>query len=183
VEVTKHWVIYPHTAIVREWLSVENMSSGEVRISDLFFLNTRPLGANPDRLELDYISGGGNFNGSQLLKTESVHRSYEHMFDSAAGVQTGNYSAYLPLVLLRDSSSGDNLAVGWDYMGHWSLKVGGEAMSVALKVAGYDAQLKPGAQLDTPKAFTAALSGDLDDIGNHLLDWQFQYFWEFTNPE
>ena len=96
VEVTKHWVIYPHTAIVREWLSIENMSSGEVRISDLFFLNTRLLGANLDRLELDYISGGSAFNGSQLLKTERVHGSYERTFDSAAGIQTGNYSAYLP---------------------------------------------------------------------------------------
>ena len=45
------------------------------------------------------------------------------------------------------------------------------------------ASLKPGAQLDTPKAFTAALSGDLDDIGNHILDWQYQYLWEFTTPE
>jgi hypothetical protein len=188
VGVTKHWIIYPHTAIIREWLSIENMSGREVRIQDLFFLNTCLLGSNPDRLEFDYISGGGNFNGSQLLKTERIHRSYERTFDSAAGVQTGNYSAYLPLVLLRDPTSGDNLVVGWDYMGHWllqvgSLQTGGEAMNVALKVAGYDGQLKPGAQLDTPKAFSAALSGDLDDIGNQILDWQYQYLWEFTTPE
>jgi hypothetical protein len=186
VGVTKHWVIYPHTAIVREWLTIENISSHDVRIQDLFFLNTRLLGGAPERLELDYISGGGAFNGSQLLKTERVNRTYDRTFDSEVGVQRGSYSAYLPLVILRDASSGDNLAIGWDYMGHWSLQVGGDTgkqIGVALKVAGYDGQLKPGAQIDTPKAFVAALSGDLDDIGNQILDWQYQYLWELTNPE
>jgi hypothetical protein len=186
IGVTKHWVMYPNTAIVREWLTVENLSSHDVRIQDLYFLNTRVLGGAPNRLELDYLSGGGNFNGSQLLKTERVDRTYQRTFDSDVGVQRGNYSAYLPLVLLRDPSSGDNLAVGWDYMGHWSLQVGspaGEPIRVALRVAGYDDQLKSGAHIDTPTAFTAALSGDLDAIGNQILDWQYQYFWEFTTPE
>jgi hypothetical protein len=185
IGVTKHWVIYPRTAIVREWLTIENLSKRDVRIQDLFFLNTRVLGGAPDRLELDYISGGGNFNGSQLLKTERVNRTYDRTFDSDVGIQRGNYSAYLPLVMLRDPS-GDNLAVGWDYMGHWSLQVGsqtGEQIGIALQVAGYDYLLKPEFHIDTPKAFAAALSGDLDDIGNQILDWQYQYLWEFTTPE
>lgn len=188
VEVTKHWIIYPQTAIIREWLSIKNVSSREVRIEEPFFLNTRLLGANLDRLELDYMSGGGNFNGSQLLKTERIHATYEHTFDSAAGIQTGNYSAYLPLLLLRDATSGDNLAVGWDYMGHWQLRAGalesgGEAMNLSLKVVGYDSQVKPGGQIETPRAFAAAITGDLDDIGNHILDWQYDYLWDLTTPE
>jgi hypothetical protein len=186
IAVTKHWVVYPNTAIVREWLTIENVSTHAVRIQDVFFLNTRVLGGGRDQLELDYISGGGAFNGSQLLKTEHVHRTYDRTFDSQAGVQVGNYSAYLPLVILRDASSGDNLAVGWDYMGHWSLQVGGgkgERIGVALQVVGYDDELQPGAQIDTPKAFAAALSGDLDHIGNQILDWQYQYLWELTAPE
>ena len=152
----------------------------------MHFLNTRALGGSPDRLELDYLSGGGNFNGSQLLKTERVDRTYQRTFDSNVGVQSGNYSAYLPLILLRDPRSEDSLAVGWDYMGHWSLQVGsqtGEQTGIALQVAGYDYLLKPEAHIDTPKAFAAALSGDLDDIGNQILDWQYQYLWEFTTPE
>src|ERR1700733_4297704 len=62
IGVTKHWVIYPGTAIVREWLTIENLSQHDVRIQDPFFLNTRVLGGAPDRLGLDYITGGGNFN-------------------------------------------------------------------------------------------------------------------------
>lgn len=187
IEVTKHWRVYPNTAIVREWLTISNLSNKDIRINDLFFLNTRLLGANPDRLELDYISGGAPFNGSQLLKTEHVNRSYQRVFDSDIGVQRFDraYSAYLPLTLLRDPTSEDNLAIGWDYMGHWRLRVGDhtqDQIGIALEVAGYDDLLRSGQHIETPKAFAAALSGNLDEIGNQILDWQYQYCWEFTNP-
>ena len=186
IEVTKHLVVYPHTAIIREWLTVDNSSHQAIRMQDLFFMNTRVMGDRLDALELDYVSGGGNFNGSQLLKTERLSRGYARTFDSEAGVQTGNYSAYLPLLLLRDVSANNTLAMGWDYMGHWALHVGGhsgEQVGVAIQVAGYDGHLAPGGRVTTPKAFTAAFCGDLDDIGNQILDWQYQFFWEFTNPE
>jgi hypothetical protein len=186
LQVTKHWMMYPHTAIIREWLTIENTSARTVQLDDLFFLNTRSLGANPESLELGYLSGGGAFNGSQLLKTELVHRDYRRTFDSNIGVQKGNYSAYLPLLLLRDLTSNDSLAIGWDYMGHWSLQVGdhaGEQVGVALQVAGFKQALLPGARVTTPKAFTAALPADLDEIGNQILDWQYRYLWEFTNPD
>jgi hypothetical protein len=186
LQVTKHWMIYPHTAIIREWLTIENTSTQTVQLDELFFLNTRSLGADPDSLELGYLSGGGAFNGSQLLKTERVHRDYRHIFDSDIGVQKSNYSAYLPLLLLRDLTSNDSLAVGWDYMGHWSLQVGdytGEQVSIALQVAGFNQALVPGARVTTPKAFAAAFSGELDEIGNQILDWQYRYLWDFTNPD
>jgi hypothetical protein len=186
LEVTKHWIIYPHTAIIREWLTIENASTQTLQLDELFFFNTRSLGIDPDSLELGYLSGGGNFNGSQLLKTERLHRNYRRIFDSNVGVQKGSYSAYLPLLLLRDLTPNDSLAVGWDYMGHWSLQVGdhtGEQVGVALQVAGFDQALLPGARVETPKTFAAAFSGDLDEIGNQILDWQYRYLWEFTNPD
>jgi hypothetical protein len=186
LEVTKHWVIYPHTAIIREWITIENVSIKNVRLEDLSFLNTRVLGASIDNLELSYVSGGGNFNGSQLLKTERLHNGYKRTLDSNIGIQTGSYSAYLPLLLLRDLRSKNSMAAGWDYLGHWSLDIGdhsGEQVGISLRVAGYDRLLHPGDRIETPRAFAAAVSGDLDDIGNQILDWQYRFFWDFTNPE
>ncbi len=186
VEVTKHWLIYPHTAIIHEWVTVKNISQQSVRVQNPFFLNTRVLGTAIDNVELAYMSGGGNYNGSQLLKTEKMHQGYSRTLDSQIGVQKGNYSAYLPFLLLRQLPANDCLVVGWDYMGHWVLQVGepnGEQIGVSLNVAGYDASLQPGEQIESPKSFTAAISGDLDDIGNQILDWQYKYLWDFTNPE
>ena len=190
VSVIRHWVLYPQTGIVRSWNTLRNVSRKPLHIGNVSFLNTRVLGADANRLELDYITGGGNFNGSQLLKTEHLTSTYDHKFDSYVGVQKGNYSAYLPLLLLRNPSTRDAFATGWDYMGHWLLEVSNnasrepqEGVSVALAIAGYNQKLEPGSAIETPKAFTAALSGDRDDIGNQLLDWQYRYFWDSTNPE
>jgi hypothetical protein len=192
IQATKHWLVYPGTPIVREWMTFENVSGKDVHLEDVFFLNTQLLGKRQDRLELDYLTGGANFNGSQTLKTEQVSSTYNRTFDSrlgVAGIHTWNDTAnslYLPLVLLRDSRTADNLAIGWDYLGHWSLHAvnstnGG--IAIDLKIEGYDAHIKPGAIVETPQAFAAAISGNLDEIGNQILDWQYQYLWDFTNPD
>jgi hypothetical protein len=190
VSAIRDWIVYPQTGIVRSWTTLRNISPNAIDIRNVSFLNTRVLGRDAGRLELDYITGGGNFNGSQLLKTERISSGYDRKFDSYVGVQKGNYSAYLPLLLLRDPSTRDAFALGWDYMGHWLLAVSnrgsrkpGEGVSVTLQLAGYDQELAPGEQIETPKAFMAALTGDRDDIGNRLLDWQYRYFWDSTNSE
>jgi hypothetical protein len=185
LEVTRHWVAYAQTGIIRSWTDIRNVSQKPVNIRNVFFLNTRVLGADADRLELNYITGGGNFNGSQLLKTERVEPTRSRTFDSYVGVQKGAYSAYLPLLLLHNPGNPEFFAAGWDYMGHWSLEVGsktGDPVQVALRISGYDSALAPGSDIETPKTFTAAFSGDLDDVGNQLLDWQYRYFWDATNP-
>ncbi len=54
INVTKHYVIYPGTPVIREWLSLENSSGKPVRISDVDFLHTRVLGstARDSRIQL-----------------------------------------------------------------------------------------------------------------------------------
>ena len=34
-----------------------------------------------------------------------------------------------------------------------------------------------------PKAFIGAFAGDLDAMGNALLDWQYRYLWDQTNDD
>ena len=186
LHVTKHYVIYPGTSLIREWLSIQNEAGKPVRISHLHFLNSRVLGNSAEQLQLHYLTGGGNFNGSQLLKTENISRTYKRTFDSYTGIQKGSYSGYLPLLVLRNPGSGDGVAVGWDYMGHWISRLGDEesgSFGIALEAAGYEKELQPQAAIETPKAFLASFSGDLDELGNQLLDWQYEYLWDFTNPD
>ena len=54
---------------------------------------------------------------------------------------------------------------------------------MSLELAGFEKDLAPGAQIETPKGFMAPFSGGVDELGNQLLDWQYAYLWEFTNPE
>ena len=186
LRVTKHYVIYPGTSLIREWLTLENSSEKPVRISQLDFLHSQLLSSAAPDLQLNYLTGGGNYNGSQLLKTETMSRNYRRTFDSKGGIQTQSYSAFLPLIFLLDRNRAEGVAVGWDYLGHWRFDIGnpeGESLLLKLEVAGFAKDLAPGGQIETPKAFMATFSGGVDELGNQLLDWQYAYFWEFTNPE
>lgn len=186
LRVTKHYVVYPGTAVVREWLTISNPSARSVRLSHVDFLHSGLSSSAAQHLEFNYVTGGGNYNGSQLLKTESISPAYHRSLDSNGGVQPVHYSSFLPLIFLRDSSAGGGIAVGWDYLGHWRFEVGdqdGPPLGMTLELAGFQKDLAPGAQLETPKAFLATFSGDIDELGNQLLDWQYAYMWEFTNPD
>jgi hypothetical protein len=186
IRVTKHYVIYPGTSVIREWLTLENSSGKPVRISQVDFLHSRVLGSIAQDLELNYLTGGGNYNGSQLLKTEPMSPRYQRTLDSNGGIQAGSYSSFLPLIFLLNRNATDGVAVGWDYLGHWRFEMGdqdGAPLGMSLELAGFKKDLAAGARIETPKAFMATFSGGVDELGNQLLDWQYAYLWQFTNPE
>jgi hypothetical protein len=186
IQVTKHYVIYPGSSVIREWLTINNSSDIPVRINQVDFLHTRVLSPMGQSFEFNYLTGGGNYNGSQLLKTEPMSSAYQRTLDSNGGIQPGNYSSFLPLVFLRNPRADEGVAVGWDYLGHWRFAIStqdGSPPGMSLTLAGFEKNLVPGAQIETPKAFLATFSGGIDELGNQLLDWQYAYLWEFTNPE
>jgi hypothetical protein len=183
---TKHYVIYPGAPVIREWLTLENASDKPIHLSHVDFLHSRVLSTVAQDLQLNYLTGGGNYNGSQLLKAEAMSPTYQRTFDSNGGVQPGAYSSFLPQIFLHDHNTNEGVAVGWDYMGHWRFDIGnknGSPLEMNLELAGYEKDLAPGAQMETPKAFLAPFSGGVDELGNQLLDWQYAYLWEFTNPD
>jgi hypothetical protein len=186
LRVTKHYVVYPGTAVIREWFTIRNSSGKAIRLGHVDFLHSQVLGAMAQDLQFNYITGGGNYNGSQLLKTETMFPTYRRTLDSNGGIQPGNYSSYLPLIFLLEQSANQGLAVGWDYLGHWRFEIGdeqGSPLVMQLELAGFEKDLAPDAQIETPKVFMAPFSGGIDELGNQLLDWQYAYLWEFTNPD
>jgi len=186
VRVTKHYAIYPRTPVIREWLTLENAADTPIRISHLDFLHFGVLGSNVQDLQFNYLTGGGNYNGSQLLKTEPISPAYRRLLDSSGGIQAGGYSGYLPLVFLLDQRAFEGVAVGWDYLGRWRFEIGNQeaqSMAMRLELAGFEKDLVPGGQIETPRVFIAPFSGGVDEMGNQLLDWQYAYLWDFTNPE
>jgi hypothetical protein len=92
-------------------------------------------------------------------------------------------SAYAPWYALYHRGTRQGLFIGWDYFGHWTSSFtasAGGAVSAELAVAGYARTLQPGEAITTPKAFVGLFREDLDDAGNECLDWQYQYFWDYT---
>jgi hypothetical protein len=186
IHATKHYVVYPGSPVIREWLTLENLSDRDMHIGHLQFFQSHLLSSAAEELHFYYLTGGGNYNGSQLLKAEPIGPAYQRTLDSNGGAQPGNYSSFLPLVFLLDHSTSEGIAIGWDYLGHWRFNIndqGGTSLDVGLELAGFEKDLVPGATIETPKAFVATFSGGVDALGNQLLDWQYAYMWEFTNPD
>ncbi len=186
IRVTKHYVIYPGTAVIREWMNIENVSKEIVQLSHIEFLHLDILSSATQDVRFNYLTGGGNYNGSQLLKSEPMGPQCNRTFDSNGGIQPGDYSSYLPLIFLLNRDAIDGLAVGWDYLGHWRFNISareGARFRMNLGLAGFSKDVAPGAEVETPKVFVAPFSGGVDELGNQLLDWQYAYLWEFTNSE
>ncbi len=182
IGITKHYVVYPDTPIIREWVTIANEGAKSVRIQEPHFLACNLNAGKAGDLDFQYLTGGGNYNGSQLLKTERMSAAYRRTLDSKIGIQTESYSAYLPLAVVRNRKTNSGTMAGWDYLGHWALTAAASG-DLSLKVAGYSKLLAPGARIDTPRAFVGAFTGSLDEMGNALLDWQYRYLWDFTNDD
>jgi hypothetical protein len=179
---TRHYVVYPGSSVVREWTTLKNLSKRSIRLSHVNFLHTQLVAPADSDLQFNYVTGGGPYNGSQLLKAQPMNAGFRRSLDSNENSERLGYSSYLPLIFIRSAKTHDGVAIGWDYLGHWQFELD-KQFGIRLELAGYEKELPPGAQIDTPKAFITTFSGDVDDLGNQLIDWQYEYLWDFTNPD
>ena len=67
-------LLYPGSPVIREWLTITNISTQPVTLSDPGFLESRVMSADVENLDLYYMTGGGAFNGAQLLKKREDER-------------------------------------------------------------------------------------------------------------
>ena len=199
LEVEKHYLIYPDTSIIRQWVVFKNRSDGAVTLSNPYMLDQRLAGNAATTQTLSYMTGGGSFSGSQVLKQVPLSESYARTFDtkdkaevqSVEGIQFDHSMAYgsgryMPWFCISDTTSKDGLFAGLDYYGHWVAEIGnfqGAPGYLGLRLAGYEKKLQPGESVETPKSFTGVYTGDLDAMGNQLKTWQYRYLWDYTNDD
>jgi hypothetical protein len=174
--VTRHFIVYPGTAVMREWTTYHNPGTQDMTISDASFLDMRMMSEDCTAgLTFSHFTGGKAYDGAQRLVTTKVGADYAKTFASTAS------SDHLPFMMLYDEPARHGIFFSWDYLGPWSAPLGamdGPAFRCKLVLAGYAKTLKPGESFDTPRVFSGCFAGDLDDMGNQVLDWQYQYLWQ-----
>ncbi len=82
LQVTKSYLLYPGSSIVREWVTFKNAGTVPLPIREPCFLNltVQPgAGQSPD---FSWMSGGENNPGSWKLKTEALNPAKPRKFDS-----------------------------------------------------------------------------------------------------
>ena len=114
--------------------------------------------------------------------TGSVCNSGNRSQVAPRGFRPGS-SSYAPWYALYGRDTKQGLFIGFDYFGHWAsgfeLRPDG-AIGAQLRIAGFRRELKSGQSFTTPWAFTGLFHDDLDNAGNELLDWQYNYLWDYT---
>jgi hypothetical protein len=195
IEVTKSYVSYPGSSIIREWATFKNVGARAVVVEDPRFLSASVRLGQLNSLDFLWMTGGENQPGSWLLKTEGLRPGQERKFDSYdpfPGVKKSKFefkmgsATYAPWFALYDRPSKQGMFIGFDYFGRWNSTFApaqDQSVSSQFKLAGYRQALAPGASITTPKAFTGLFHDDLDNAGNEVLDWQYQYLWDYTRPD
>ncbi|HIJ72997.1 MAG TPA: hypothetical protein HPP83_02740 [Candidatus Hydrogenedentes bacterium] len=72
LQVTKHYVVYPKTSIIREWLTFENVGDEPIEVVEPSFLDLLARPGEPASLDLHWITGGLSVKGSGQLRTEKL---------------------------------------------------------------------------------------------------------------
>jgi len=81
-QVTKSYVVYPSSSIIREWVTFRNNGVSPIRVVQPGFLNLSFHLGDPQALDFDWMTGGENHPGSWKLKTESISSEKPREFDS-----------------------------------------------------------------------------------------------------
>ena len=82
LQVTKSYVIYPGSSIVREWVTFKNVGTVPLPLPEPSFLNLTVQPGAVQAPDFSWMSGGENNPGSWNLKTESLNPAKPRKFDS-----------------------------------------------------------------------------------------------------
>ncbi len=173
---------YPGTSVLRQRLELENTGSRE-RPLDSPALFALPLGLEPAASYTHYWLCGGTSRPNQgQLRQASVSQNYHQ---AVLGEKTDNFVPWT--ALLRSESEQDGLFVALDYLGTWNIsldKEPGQPLQLGISLPLLATRsLAPGEKASLPPVTFGVFSGDLDDMGARLYDWQYEYLWDFTNAD
>ena len=60
LEVTKSYIVYPGSSIIREWVSFKNAGTGPLRVSEPRFLGLTTNPGPPESVDFHWMTGGTN---------------------------------------------------------------------------------------------------------------------------
>ena len=176
LRVIRHYKLYPGTGLIREWMTLENASGQPVELTNPgFFQLTIPIAKRG--WEAGWFTGGIIGPGTQRLMLKPAGGTFRKDLESEGS------ASHLPLLILHEPDRRHGVAVGWDYLGPWQALLGASGgrntFGFDLRLDDYRRTLQPGERIETPLAFVQVFRGDLDDLGNRTLDWQYRYLWQY----
>ena len=177
-----HVVAYPGTSVMRQWLDFENTGKSTQTLQSPTPFSMALNGQDLTSMTRHILYGGTSRPNQGVLSSTSITLPYHQ---ALLGEKTDNYVSWMALQHKTGSQDGWYLAL--DYLGTWLMSLDNEAQKAALftvampTLANYS--LTPGERLELPLITLGVFQKDLEDMGQRVYDWQYEYMWDFTNPD
>ncbi|MDE2126315.1 MAG: hypothetical protein KGJ62_06980 [Armatimonadetes bacterium] len=181
VKAVFHTLAFPHTAVVRTWLTLINGSPmmTPVRLVRPF---QSALAIGQARWRQYWLHGGTNGAGQGDLASKGLSRATSWTIQSEMGRE------YWPwLAAIREGHHPDGLFMALDYIGSWRFalqpsRLGGPILRSEVTDPG-PLNLLPHIQFNLPVTTFGLFHQSLDDMSRRLYDWQYQYLWGYSQAD
>lgn len=176
-----HILVYPGTSVMRQWLELENTGTVPQTIQSPAFAMT--LSSNDVTSMTRYWLNGGTCTPTAgILCSAQVTDSYHA---ALLGEKTDNYVPWT--ALQRQSGGRDGCYVALDYLGTWTIGLDhesqGKTLLSVMQPSLVNRKLATGERLELRPITMGVFQKDLDDMGRRVYDWQYEYLWDYTNPD
>jgi malectin (di-glucose binding ER protein) len=177
-----HVLAFPGTSILRQWVDIENTGSQSLALKSPATASFQLRGDEATSYLNSWMVGGHVALDQGKMYQQPVASPYSHHLVGAASVSLVPWTA-----LHRTTGPKDGLFLAFEYLGTWLLKVGHEATGPLTAAAGVfelkPGVLHPGQRLEMPWVTLGVFRDGLDNMAASLYDWQYEYLWDYTNPD
>jgi len=203
LRVERHYVAHPGVGVIQEWTVYENISGEDGTIDRPRIFVQRLMSDAINDTDFLYMTGGGNFSGSTILKAVDVSDGYVKDFDSQGppevmevdGVFANPFvrvtkglqgaAIWFEFFALRDRAKNEGWFLTFDYQGWWKSQFGSRDSSTSLvgwcELLSYE--FKSGDTIQMPPMMTGVFTGDVDDLGNTINEYIYTYKWDYTRDK
>ena len=177
-----HLLAYPRTAILRQWVELENTGTGLVSLAAAVPVALRLRSDDATSFKNHWMIGGNSLENEGLMHSDPVTAAYHKQIE---GNKTDDFTPWLSLQ--RTGGAGDGWFMMQDYLGRWRLNVehaGTETSWVFASLPeSVNRVLAAGEKLALPLVTVGTYQGSLDDMGKRVYNWQYEYLWDYTNED
>ena len=177
-----HLLAYPRTAILRQWVELENTGTEPFPLAAAAPLALALRGDDATSFTHHWMIGGNSAPDEGQLHSAPVTAAYRWQID---GNKTDNFTPWLSLQ--RATGPADGWFFVQEYLGKWRFNVERSAAPATWVFASLPEltgrALAPGEKLTLPLITLGAYQGSLEDMGKRVYDWQYEYQWDATHDD
>ena len=197
LEIERHYVLYPDQPVIGEYTVYRNCGKEEIKVSRPGLFTFRQPGQKG--LAFSYMTGGANFTGSLVYKTNAFVPGYCREFDSngepermevegsvadTKDPEYGGTGIWCEFFTLGNPDNQGGLFITFDYQGWW--KAAASYLDQVQLLQGWcellEYPLAPGESMPIAPMTAGLWQGDMDDLGNTIGEYVYTYKWDATNP-